>query len=46
MVGFLGTLDEGVEFDEGVGAARGRQIGGGIVGGCELGGEVGEVGKG
>ncbi len=46
LVGFLGALDEGVEFDEGVGAAGGGKVLGGGVGGCEFGGEVGEVGEG
>ena len=46
MIGFLGALDKGVEFDEGVGPA-----GGGVdllrgIGGGEFGGQVGEVGEG
>ena len=46
LVCFFGALDEGIEFDEGVGAAGGGEVGGRRVGGCEFGGEVGEVGEG
>lgn len=46
MVGFLGALDEGVELDEGVGSQCWGEVLRGGVGGCEFGGEVGEVGEG
>ena len=32
MVGFFGALDEGVEFDEGVGGVGGGEVLGGVVG--------------
>lgn len=44
-VGGSCTLDEGVEFHEGVGAQCGRLELLGGVGGAELGGEVREVGE-
>jgi hypothetical protein len=40
------ALDERVEFDELVGAARGREVLLGLVDGCELAGEIRQVGKG
>lgn len=46
LVCFLGALDEGIELDEGVGTAGGGEVLLGGVGGCEFGGEVGEVGEG
>ena len=45
-VGAFGTVDEGVEFHEGVGTEGGGKEGVGGVGGAEFGGEVGEVGEG
>lgn len=46
LVRFLGALDEGVEFDEGVGPAAGGQVLLRGIGGGEFGGEVLEVGEG
>jgi hypothetical protein len=40
------ALDEGVELDELVGTARGREVLLGLVDCCEFSGEVGQVGKG
>ena len=45
MVGLFGTLYEGVEFDEGVGAAVWGEVGRWLVSGGEFGGEIGEVGE-
>ena len=46
MVGLLRTLHEGVKFDKSIGTAGWGEVLGGGVGGCEFGGQVGEVGEG
>lgn len=45
MVCLLSALDEGIEFDESVGSTRGIEVLLLLVCLCELGGQVGKVGK-
>ena len=46
MVGFLGAVDEALEFGELVGAEVGVEVGGGRVRGLEFGADVFEEGEG